>query len=139
MNKILRYNQFIYESIVGESDLKDSPYILDFVKKLKERTYEFTDEGYNVLLLVKRKLGGANYGMFAKVFEYIIRSGADDLISFAYMSGREVDIPELERLVFDIDIRDNNGQSIPASDPRMMELHDVMHDEFPKFNIMRYT
>lgn len=136
MNKILRYNQFIYESIVGESDLADRPEILEFINHLRERTYDIVDEGYNVLLLVKRKLGGVNEGMFAKVFEYIIRSGADDLISFAYMSGRRVDIPELERLVFDIDIRDNWGQSIPASDPRMMELHDVLHYEFPKFNII---
>lgn len=136
MNKILRYNQFIYESIVGESDLADRPEILEFINHLRERTYDIVDEGYNVLLLVKRKLGGVNEGMFAKVFEYIIRSGADDLISFAYMSGRRVDVPELERLVFDIDVRDNWGQSIPVSDPRMMELHDVMHYEFPKFNII---
>lgn len=136
MNKILRYNQFIYESIVGESDLADRPDILDFVKNLKERTYDFVDEGYNIFLLVKRKLGGVNEGMFAKVFEYIIRSGAKDIIGFSYVSGKRVEIPELEMLVFDIDIRDNWGQSIPASDPRMMELHDVLHYEFPKFNII---
>ena len=136
MNKILRYNQFIYESIVGESDLADRPEILEFINHLRERTYDIVDDGYNVLLLVKRKLGGVNEGMFAKVFEYIIRSGAEDLIGFAYVSGKRVEIPELERLVFDIDVRDNWGDSIPASDPRMMELHDVMHYEFPKFNII---
>lgn len=136
MKKILKYNQFISESIVGESDLADTPEILEFINHLRERTYDIVDDGYNVFLLVKRKLGGVNEGMFAKVFEYIIRSGVEDVISFAYMAGKRVDIPELERLVFDIDVRDNWGDSLPASDPRMMELHDVMHYEFPKFNII---
>lgn len=136
MNKISKYNQFIRESVVGESDLSDRPEILDFVKHLKERTYEIVDEGYNVFLLVKRKLGGVNEGMFARVFEYVIRSGSPDLIGFAYSSGKRVEIPELERLVFDIDVRDNWGDSLPASDPSMMELHDVLHYEFPKFNII---
>ena len=136
MKKISRYDQFIRESIVGESDLADRPEILEFIDYLKERTYDIVDDGYNVFLLVKRKLGGVNEGMFAKVFEYIIRNGAEDLISFAYMSGRRVEIPELERLVFDIDVRDNWGDSLPASDPRMMELHEVVHYEFPKFNII---
>ena len=48
MNKILRYNQFIYESIVGESDLADRPEILEFINHLRERTYDIVDEGYNV-------------------------------------------------------------------------------------------
>ena len=136
MKKISRYDQFIRESIVRVSDLADRPEIMRFIEHLKERTYDIVDEGYNVFLLVKRKLGGVNEGMFAKVFEYIIRNGAEDLISFAYMSGKRVEIPELERLVFDIDVRDNWGDSLPASDQRMMELHDVMHYEFKKFNII---
>jgi hypothetical protein len=136
MKKISRYDQFIRESIVGESDLAERPEILEFINHLKERTYDIVDDGYNVFLLVKRKLGGVNEGMFAKVFEYIIRSGAKDIIGFSYVSGKRVDIPVLERLVFDIDVRDNWGDSLPASDPRMMELHDVMHYEFSKFNII---
>lgn len=136
MKKISRYDQFIRESIVGESDLADRPEILSFIENLKERTYDIVDDGYNVFLLVKRKLGGVNEGMFARVFEYIIKSGAEDVISFAYVSGKRVEIPELERLVFDIDVRDNWGESLPASDPSMMELHEVIHYEFPKFNII---
>jgi hypothetical protein len=130
MKNIARYNQFIKESV---NPFEDRPEIADFIEVLKERTYEFIDDEYNIFLYVKRKV---NKGMFAKVFEYIIRSGKDNVLSFAYVSGERVDIPELEGLIFDIDIRDNWGDSIPASDPRMMELHAVLHYEFPKFNII---
>ena len=130
MKNIAKYEQFIKESV---NAFEDRPEIADFIEVLKERTYEFVDDEYNVFLYVKREV---HDGMFAKVFEYIIRSGKDNVLSFAYVSGEQVDIPELEKLIFDIDIRDNWGESIPASDPRMMQLHDVLHYEFPKFRIM---
>lgn len=45
MKNIFRYNQFIKESV---NAFEDRPEILDFIEVLKERTYEFVDDEYNV-------------------------------------------------------------------------------------------
>lgn len=136
MKNIKGYSDFINESVNIYEEFKDRPEIVDFIEVLKERTYDFVDDGYDVFVYVMRKLGGVNEGMFTRVFHYFIKGGQDDVLSFEYSSGRRVDIPELEKLVFDIDIRDNWGVSIPSSDPRMMELHEILHYEFPKIKVV---
>jgi len=136
MKNIVRYSDFINESVDYKKDLKKFPEIIRFIEHLIERTYELVEEyEYNVFLYVKRSV---NNGMYARIFEYIIRSGADDVIGHSYIYGEPVIayVKDCDNFIYDIDIRDNWGVSLPSDDPKFMELHDVLHYEFPKFNIM---
>jgi len=139
MKNIARYNQFINESVDYKKDLEKFPEIIRFIEHLIERTYELVEEyEYNIFLYVKRKLSGVNEGMYSRVFEYIIRSGSNNIIQHSYIYGEPVIayVKDCDNFIYDIDIRDNWGVSLPSDDPKFMELHDVLHYEFPKLNIM---
>lgn len=139
MEKMKSYVEFVKESKDFRADLKDFPEIVRFIEHLKERTYELVEEyEYNIFLYVKRKLSGVNEGMYARVFEYVIRSGAEDVIGHSYIYGEPVIryVKDSSDFIYDIDIRDHWGESLPSGDPKFMELHDALHYEFPKFNIV---